>query len=82
MDYAGSSPMEDEQYIIALEQWKKEAMIVFDDLNLQEIGKELDLPLGANIAKEILPWIRVMKKQRRLWALTGEYFMKVYGRFT
>jgi hypothetical protein len=74
------SRVADDELIEKLEQWKKEAMTVFDDLKLQEIGKELDLPLG--IAREILPWIRNMKNQKRLWALTYEYFDKVYGRST
>lgn len=36
-------------------RWKKEAVQVFDDLDLQAIGKVLNLKLGDNIAKHILP---------------------------
>jgi len=42
-------------------RWKSEAMQVMNDLNLQEIGKEMGLRLGANIAANILPYIRELK---------------------
>ena len=41
-----------------LRRWKDEAMQVLNDINLQEIGKELGLPLGTNIGPQILPKIR------------------------
>jgi hypothetical protein len=86
MDYAGDSPREKTEEIEKLEQWKGEMMIVLDDLNLQEIGKELDLPVGANIAAAILPWIQMAKEHLRnnqgptgTWAINARYWAKIYG---
>lgn len=44
-----------------LTRWKSEAMQVMNDLDFQEIGKEIDLDLGDNIAKSILPYIKKAK---------------------
>jgi hypothetical protein len=45
-------------------RWKSEAMKVMDDLDLQEIGKEMGLRLGDNIAVKILPYIKELKGKR------------------
>lgn len=46
-----------------LTRWKSEAMQVMNDLDFQEIGKEIDLDLGDNIAKSILPYIKKAKSK-------------------
>lgn len=48
-----------------LRQWKSEAAKSLDALQLQEIGAELGLILGTDIAPEILPGIRKWKKMHR-----------------
>jgi hypothetical protein len=44
-----------------LQQWKDSALEVLNELNLQEIGKELNVKLGAAIGPEILPRILDLK---------------------
>jgi hypothetical protein len=44
-----------------LKAWKEEAMEVMNKLQLQEIGKELQLPLGSDIPSQILPEIKRIK---------------------
>jgi hypothetical protein len=41
-----------------LRRWKDEAMQVLGGLDLQAIGKELQIPLGTDIGPQILPAIR------------------------
>lgn len=57
--------------IIALKNWKDEAIQVFADLNLQEIGKEIPVPLGESIAKNILPFIKKIKAYADLGGGSG-----------
>lgn len=51
-----------------LEAWKAEATKVFDALNLQEIGRELQIPLGEEIAPQVLPGIRKLRESLGLRA--------------
>jgi hypothetical protein len=44
-----------------LKAWKEEATEVMNKLQLQEIGKELQLPLGSDIPSQILPEIKRIK---------------------
>jgi len=44
-----------------LKAWKEEAMEVMNKLQLQEIAKELQLPLGSDIPSQILPEIKRIK---------------------
>lgn len=44
-----------------LRRWKREAMQVLRELDSQAVGKELNLPLGSNVAARILPAIRELK---------------------
>ena len=41
-----------------LERWKQQALTVLEELDLQEIGKELNVPLGESVAKQILPKLK------------------------
>lgn len=41
--------------------WKESALSVMNKVDLQEIGKELDLPLGTDIPPNILPGIRALQ---------------------
>ena len=45
-----------------LRAWKESAMRVLGGIQLQEIGKELNLPLGTDIGPQILPAIRRLAK--------------------
>lgn len=56
---AGSSSLAAERDDLL--RWKAEAIQVMSDLNLQEIGKEIGLKLGGNIAANILPYIKELK---------------------
>ncbi len=44
-----------------LKAWKEEAIQVMNRFQLQEIGKELELPLGSDIPSQILPEIKRIK---------------------
>lgn len=46
-----------------LKQWKEEASEVLDNLNLQEIGKVLDIRPGNSISEQVLPGIIKMKNR-------------------
>lgn len=46
-----------------LEAWKKEAMEVMENLNLQELCKVLNLKLGSDVSKEILPSVKLLIKR-------------------
>lgn len=48
-----------------LEAWKKESMEVMSNLNLQEVGKVLNLKLGTDISKQILPSIQLLIKRNK-----------------
>jgi len=44
-----------------LKAWKEEAMEVMNKLDLQAIGKELQIPLGSEISSQVLPGIKNLK---------------------
>lgn len=44
-----------------LQRWKQEMLQVLSNLNLQEIGKVLGMPLGIDVSKNILPYIHSLK---------------------
>lgn len=44
-----------------LKDWKTSALDLLNKIDLQAIGKELNLPLGSDIASAILPSIRALK---------------------
>jgi hypothetical protein len=44
-----------------LRRWKEEALLVESLWDVQAVGKELNLPLGAMIPKHILPEIKKLK---------------------
>ena len=44
-----------------LKAWKEEVTEVMNKFKLQEIGKELQLPLGSDIPSQILPEIKRIK---------------------
>jgi hypothetical protein len=44
-----------------LTEWKKQAMRVFEDLKLQEIGQTLGVKLGGNIAVVVLPALKRLR---------------------
>ena len=50
-----------EKELEELKAWKEEAIEVMNKLQLQEIGKELQLPLGSDIPSQILPEIKRIK---------------------
>jgi hypothetical protein len=64
--------------IAELKNWKSEASKILDDLKLQEVGKELGLTVGTDIAPHILPGIQKLKnrleKTRRYASEIGEYY--------
>jgi hypothetical protein len=43
--------------------WVGEAERVLNDLDLQELGREMNMPLGSNVAKNVLPCIRALKRE-------------------
>ena len=45
----------------SLEAWKEAAVQAMNGINLQEVGRELSLPLGVSISENILPRIRKLK---------------------
>lgn len=47
--------------IIALREWKLSAMKLLNDLDLQEVAKEMNLKLGEDIVSKILPYIKALK---------------------
>ena len=51
-----------EQELLELRQWKKEAIAVMPDF--QEIGKLLGIPLGHDVSKNIIPYIKKIKSQQ------------------
>lgn len=44
-----------------LREWKRQALKVLNALDLQEIGKELNLTVGDSVAEHILPRIKKLK---------------------
>lgn len=49
--------------VIRLYEWKQSAMKLFNDLDLQEIAKEMKLKPGQDIATKILPFIKDLKSK-------------------
>ena len=49
--------------IIALREWKLSAMKLFNDLDLQEVAKEMNLKPGQDIVSNILPFIKDLKSK-------------------
>lgn len=49
--------------LTALQDWKESAMQVMNDLDLQAIGKELNIPLGQDIANKVLDGIKGLKEE-------------------
>jgi hypothetical protein len=61
--YSFADELEDqEKELNELKAWKEGATEVMDKLQLQEIGKELELPLGSDIASQVLPIIKYLVK--------------------
>lgn len=56
----------DAKKVIALKEWKDFAMNVFKDIDLQELGKEMNLQPGKDIAKKILPYIKKLKADKQI----------------
>ena len=46
-----------------VENWKREALVMLNKLDLQEIGKVLGLKLGSEISSEVLPGIRRLQSR-------------------
>lgn len=61
---AGSRWQQGQGELEALHRWKAEAMEVFNQLDLQEIGNELGITLGHSIADKILPYIKELKARK------------------
>lgn len=51
------------QELRELRAWKASAMQVFMELDLQNIGKEMDLTIGSNIAEHILPFVKAAQQR-------------------
>ncbi len=49
------------EYVQGLEAWKNEAMAVESEWDCQAIARELDLPLGTSIRRELMPAIKALK---------------------
>lgn len=47
--------------VVHLTAWKGEAKQVLNDLQLQALGRELGIPLGEEIAKQVLPRVLMLK---------------------
>jgi hypothetical protein len=49
-----------------LREWKRQQLQVWSDLNLQEVGDELELAVGTPIAENVLPGIKRLKGRDEL----------------
>lgn len=49
--------------VVRLYEWKQSAIKLLNDLDLQEIGKEMKLMPGQDIATKILPFIKDLKSK-------------------
>lgn len=49
--------------VVELEQWKREAVHVIQGLNMQELGKEIGVPLGKQVTPEVLPSVKQLKSR-------------------
>lgn len=57
-----------QQYVDAnkeLSYWKESMMKVHSELDLQEIGKVLEIPLGSSIAPQVLPKVKELQEQNK-----------------
>ena len=54
-----------EKQVTELSKWKAEQLEVLRQLNLEEIAKELGIPLGQTIPDKILPAIKKLKNENR-----------------
>lgn len=47
-------------------EWKNSAIAVFNDIDLQAIGKELNVPLGESVSKNLLRKIKIHAEKNRI----------------
>jgi hypothetical protein len=47
-------------------EWKNSAIAVLNDIDLQAIGKELSIPLGESVSKDLLGKIKNHAKKNRI----------------
>ena len=66
-------------HIARLEDWKAQASIVFRDLQLQEVAKEIGLLLGDRIGPAILPWIKDQKAKNQALEAGIQYAIRTMG---
>lgn len=55
-----------------LARWKRQALEVANQLQEQEIGREIGVGLGQHISPAILPWIREQKKKLKAMETAAE----------
>ena len=66
-EYLGEARMVNEDLqkeVRTLRDWKESALKAYADLNLQEIGAYLGLPIGTDVVPHIGPAIRELKRLR------------------
>jgi hypothetical protein len=68
-----------EAEIKELRKWKSEAMMVLSNADFQEVGKELNLPLGSDVPKNILPNIKELKKFKKELEVLQAIVLDWYG---
>lgn len=49
-----------------LKEWKDSAMNIFNQIDLQGIGKELNIPLGMSISDNLLEKIKIHAEKNRI----------------
>jgi hypothetical protein len=64
-DFAAQALRASQREIKQLADWKESMMALMGRLQLQEIGRAMNLPLGEDIAAKILPWVRASKERER-----------------
>lgn len=47
-------------------EWKNSAIAVLNEINLQAIGKELNIPLGESVSKNLLDKIKTHAEKNRV----------------
>jgi hypothetical protein len=53
-----------------LKKWKQEAMTVFSQIDLQEIGKLLNIKLGTSVSEQLLPkFIELLEQRNEMLAM-------------
>lgn len=55
-----------EKEITDLIEWKLSAIQVLNDIDLQSIGKELNIPLGESVSKNLLDRIKIHAEKNRI----------------